>query len=811
MSRPHFPSTSSRGPPSPSPLFIPRQTNNQGQHLVKQPEDNDLSGKTLVSIGFHSSPSSEFSIHSSTDPSSDEPSPVLSGLGIHCNAVSPLKERPSAAHLPRVSKETLVQSPRQQHISNPSRRHKSKAPSLDELKDRPLPPLPLETRHSHSRSMGNGAQLLRPKGQETPYASYQRRVKHYALPAEPQQKHFNTIDRALERAKEEQRWVDLRPLAPVEGALREGRVRKISHGARVRSQIAIPESVDENAELQPLLHTESPVSEEAKKVEVSIVAEKTRPYYVDRKQSSLLGRAVQWLRPSWSRERLRSRSAPTLKKQFNSISESAEPATAPKKDAEKPFTPPEAPRAQPAQPCPTEPTARKPRPHRDSVTRMKRVLSALMDDRISLCLSNQSNAEDERALTQLLQRTQQQLLEGLRDMPRSRGKRNETPFLQSTTVSPIASAPSLPIHSRQRRSTHELDSKPLPRPRKGTPAPAKSSTSAHVSVMFCILQEVDNLVDLFSFALVNRAAYTALKSHELPLIKSTLWKMSPAAWELREMSEIRWDKAPYTGGQSLAATLYIRHCTMDLINHAQIKFLLYDHAHLILREDTLAAMRDGCSTRAIEIDEAIWRVWTFCHLFGNHKNRENDIMGQVRWLRGDCFVEGDEHDLPAVCATSPDPKDFNTVFFSPPRGFAAGNRGLLSETQLRDMIEIWTAMASLLDFLRDETVLARRFGVFDGLDVPVGDRRLEKQALRAWLNYILTLGPTAVLSLVPLGPRSPKESIFSRANSYGWTKWTPPLSSSLENGFFVGVVSELLSAMQTRERRNRNAQLQARI
>ncbi|KAK1147864.1 hypothetical protein N8T08_000378 [Aspergillus melleus] len=659
--------------------------------------------------------------------------------------------------------------------------------------------------------MGNGAQPPRLKGYESPYGSYQRRVKHYALPTEPQQKHFDAIDRALERAKQEQRWVDLRPLAPIEGALREGRVRKISHGARIRSQIAIPESVDKNPELQPLLRTESPVSGEEKKAEETNIAE-NKQTYVDRKQSGLFGRAVQWFRPSWSRERLRSRStAPVLKKQLNPIPESQETVAGSKHDAEKPVNPPEAPLPQPAQPPLTEVTARKPRLHRDSVTRMKRVLSALMDERMSLCLSNQSNAEDERALTQLLQRTQQQLLEGLRDMSRSRDKAPETPFLQSTTVSPIASVPSLPIHPSQRRSTHELDSKPLPRPRKSTSTPTKSSTSAHVTVMFRILQEVDNLVDLFSLALVNRAAYTALKSHELPLIKSTLWKMSPAAWELRELSEIRWDKAPYTGGQSLAATLYIRHCTMDLINHAQIKFLIYDHANFILREDTLAAMRDGRSPRAIEIDEAIWRVWTFCHLFGNHKNRENDFLGQVRWLRGDCFVEGDEHDLPVVCATSPDPKDFNTVFFSPPSGFAAGNRGPLSETQLRDMIEIWTAMASLLDFLRDETSLARRFGVFEGLDIPDGDKRLERQALRAWLNYILTLGPTAVLSLVPLGPRSPKESIFSRANSYGWTKWTPPVSNTLENGFFVGVVSELLSVMQTRERRNKNAQLQARV
>lgn len=679
-------------------------------------------------------------MHSPTDPSSDEPSPVLAGLGIHYNAVSPLKERPSVAHLARENKPALP-STHQEHALKSLLQHKSKAPILDELKDRPLPPLPLETSHGHCKSEGNRPLPPHPK-EPGSYGSYQRRAKHYALPTEPQQKHFNAIDRALERAKQEQRWVDLRPVARSEGAPRQGRVRRVRPTSRIRSQIAIPESVEEDIELQPLLQEQNPIPEDMKKEDVRITEKKDT--YTHRKQSSLLDRAVHWLRPSWSREKLRwPGSLPGLKKEQVAVRE--KPAVSPKPEEEN-TVPPKVSRLSPAQP-PTEPTARKPRLHRDSVTRMKRVLSALMDERISLCLSNQSNAEDEQALTHLLQRTQQQLLEGLRDMPRFRDKGSETPFVQSTAVSPIASVPSLPIHPPQRRSTHELDSKPLPRPRTGASTPTQSSTSAHIAVMLRILQEVDNLVDLFSLAVVNRAAYKAFKGHELPLIKSTLWKMSPAAWELRELSEVRWDKAPYTGGQSLAATLYIRHCTMDLINHAQIKFLLYDHTRFVLREDTLAAMRDGRSSRAVEIDEAIWRVWTFCHLFGNHKNRENDYEGQVRWLRGDCLVEDDERDLPALCATSPDPNDFNTVLFSPPKGFAAGNRGPLSETQLRDMIEIWTAMASLLDFLRDETGLARRFGVFEGLDIREGDRRLEKQAL----SMLLSLSPyTSAFDRAPM-------------------------------------------------------------
>jgi hypothetical protein len=241
-----------------------------------------------------------------------------------------------------------------------------------------------------------------------------------------------------------------------------------------------------------------------------------------------------------------------------------------------------------------------------------------------------------------------------------------------------------------------------------------------------VLQELDSLEDLFALAVVNRAAYLAFKSDELCLIKATLRKTSPPAWELRQVSEVHWDTEHLPGGLSLATTLYLRHYTRGLCHLTAMKFLLQDHCESHLRDETVAGLGDPYSARGDEIDAALWRIWTFCQLFGNQKEREQDLCGQVQWLRGQALST----DLPPVCHTTPDPMDFNTVLFVPPEGYAQGNAGGLSAKQLLDMLELWTAMAVLLDFLREETDRARRFGVFDRTDIAPGNLQQEKQVLR---------------------------------------------------------------------------------
>ncbi|KAL6238796.1 hypothetical protein BDW75DRAFT_251978 [Aspergillus navahoensis] len=370
------------------------------------------------------------------------------------------------------------------------------------------------------------------------------------------------------------------------------------------------------------------------------------------------------------------------------------------------------------------------------ITRMKRVLSVLMDERMSLYLNNLAAAAGDDSL---LRGAQVLIVDGFQ---------SARPQVQEST-----NTRSSANHSSLRhpiRSLYELDGVPL------TPREATPTSHLGISIFHRIMREVDNLPDLFSLALVNKASYLA--------------------------------------NQAFAANIYLRHYTWDLMHLAKLKFLLQDHCEPFLSRDMVVGLRDPYDHRAERVDAAIWRVWTFCHLFGNRKARENDFQGQSRWLRGQQITGALE--LPQVCRTSPDPADFNTVLFSPPEGFAKGNPATgLSRQQLLDMVDIWIAMGALLDFLRKQTRLARQHGVFDAAGTPPKTPKEEVHMLRAWLNFILTLGPAAVLELAPAGPNSDPAGAFSRAKANGWTQWAPPPPKAPGSNFLVGIVRSMLRMM----------------
>ncbi|KAL4946418.1 hypothetical protein BDV06DRAFT_208713 [Aspergillus oleicola] len=303
----------------------------------------------------------------------------------------------------------------------------------------------------------------------------------------------------------------------------------------------------------------------------------------------------------------------------------------------------------------------------------------------------------------------------------------------------------------------------------------------------------DDLSDLFSLALVNQETYTAFKLNELGFVKDTLRRNSPPAWELREIIEVPYNPQSQAGCQALAASLYIRHYTRDFCHLAAIKFLLESHCEPLLSQPVLDGLRNPLSPEAGEVDAAIWRVFTFCHLFGNRKEREEDIQGQRRWLQGAGMSV--DADLPPICQTMPEPADFNTVLFTPPSGFAQGNAGGLSRRQLLNMLDIWIAMGALLDFLRQETERARRYGLFDNAYPPIRLPKQEVRALRSWLDFIPTLGPAAVLELAPLGPRSDPDVAFARASSNGWTNWSPLSTNAPRSNFLIRAVRSVLREM----------------
>lgn len=259
------------------------------------------------------------------------------------------------------------------------------------------------------------------------------------------------------------------------------------------------------------------------------------------------------------------------------------------------------------------------------------------------------------------------------------------------------------------------------------------SADAAEKVLLLILQNLDNLPDLFATATVSRGFYRTFKRHELALTKSALRGMSPAAWELREMSP------PYPGLTSednssprldYTPTLYLQHYMRDMYTMIALKSMILIHCESFLRPDTITALAGGETERASQIDDAFWRVWTFCQIFGCGSHREEDITGQMDWLRGG--VQARHH--AKMNHQQPSERNRESVIFNPPSSFGKGNAGGLSAEDLYDMTEIWTCLGVLVRGFQGKRQEARDYGVFDKADITAGDVPAEDAVLGTLLR-----------------------------------------------------------------------------
>ena len=307
------------------------------------------------------------------------------------------------------------------------------------------------------------------------------------------------------------------------------------------------------------------------------------------------------------------------------------------------------------------------------------------------------------------------------------------------------------------------------------------SADAAERVLLRILDNIDNLQDLFSAATVSRGFYRTFKRHELSLMKNALFSMSAAAWELRESS------LPFPGEDSISSqpytpTTYLQDYMRDMYTMIALKSMILIHCESFLRADTVTALAGGESHRAAEIDDAFWRVWTFCKIFGHGTNREDDIVNQMDWLRG-----------------GPLEKEQQTAgsgtFFA---GFGRGNKAGLSADALYDMTEIWTCLGVLVRGLQTKRELAREAGIFDNAGIAAGDVEYENTILEEWTYHILTLAPPAVLDVT--GPSSPTATTFSLARSRGYTSWKPPAFGVSRSTFLKEAVSRVYEERMTARR-----------
>ncbi|CAG7917998.1 unnamed protein product [Penicillium olsonii] len=323
-------------------------------------------------------------------------------------------------------------------------------------------------------------------------------------------------------------------------------------------------------------------------------------------------------------------------------------------------------------------------------------------------------------------------------------------------------------------------------------------------LILSIMEKIDSLDDLFNFVLVNKRIYSAFKRRELPLIKNALFKMSPPAWELREMSppwEMEWQPLvdPDSRVPEYTPTLYLQRYAQDIFTLAKLKALILARCAPFLRRETVRGLAGVDNQRAEEVDDAFWRVWTFCRIFGSGKRRENDLAGQMDWLKGGCQAK--KYSDPVSTMTQP--FGINNVLFEPPEGFGRGNLSGLSQTQMYDMTEIWTCMGVLLQPMHGKCIEARKVGIFDNMDVPDNDAVREEIALE-WTSYILTLGLGAVMALSSVCQTDTTAAKFARAQSIGLTRWEVAETEASRSSFLKEAISR---AYEIQERDSSPAKL----
>jgi len=337
------------------------------------------------------------------------------------------------------------------------------------------------------------------------------------------------------------------------------------------------------------------------------------------------------------------------------------------------------------------------------------------------------------------------------------------------------------------------------------------SADAAERVLLRILESLENLQDLFAAAEVSRGFYRTFKRHELHLIKNALWCMSPAAWELREMS------VPFAelenGAVDYKPSMYLRHYSRDLYTMVKLKSMILDHCKSFLRVETISGLA-GETDRSPYIDDAFWRVWTFCRIFGCGKGREDDIVGQMDWLRGGILAKQQSSDTNTLALS--DGVAMNSVIFNPPAGFGRGNAGGLTAEELYDMTEIWTCLGVLVRGYQGKRDQAREYGIFDGANIADGDVEKENATIgmlyleypstfsansgtEEWMYRILTLAPATILEVA--APSTPTQHTFASARSQGLTSWNPPSQGASRSQFLKEAVSRVYEEKMALRRR----------
>jgi hypothetical protein len=300
-----------------------------------------------------------------------------------------------------------------------------------------------------------------------------------------------------------------------------------------------------------------------------------------------------------------------------------------------------------------------------------------------------------------------------------------------------------------------------------------------------ILSYSASFEDLKSLSMANKTTKKCFEGNKLQLLKSVLFNVSPPAWELRELSPFPFGNfmpTDFLEDTEITPSAYVSCVIHDRAVVRELTTIIANKCQSLVRPETISGLMTGNCTR---FEDAIYRIWSFCKMFGCDRGRENDLKGQIDWLKGGILAH--QKECAATMTFSPE-FEMDGILLNAPQHFAGGNGSGLSAEQLYDMLEIWRCLFALMQPYQGDTAKAHSCGIFRPIGEHVGNPAVQSRIIEEWIAYILSLGPSVVLELARFDDAS---AGFDFAHLNDWTDWTPPHSGMSRSRFFQEPVTQL--------------------
>ncbi|RMD41476.1 hypothetical protein DV735_g3668, partial [Chaetothyriales sp. CBS 134920] len=277
------------------------------------------------------------------------------------------------------------------------------------------------------------------------------------------------------------------------------------------------------------------------------------------------------------------------------------------------------------------------------------------------------------------------------------------------------------------------------------------SASAAENIIYRIMYHLTDVKDLQSTTLVSKGFMNTFKRNETTLVSHLMYQASKPAWELRRnILLLRRMKEFHLND-------YLR----DLQTMNGLKRLILDRCRSILSPKTITGLTGEDRTSEVEVENSLWRIWSFCVLFGE---QAHEPFAGLPWLNGRKAGKS---------------------------GFVGGNGDGLSPEELDSVMGTWMCLQRLLSRFHGRQDEAQKSGIFDNWSPALGWTK--EKHVQEWTAYLLSLGPETVLSVCS------GNGLFESAKGLGLTQWPLPPPGQTRANFLTSTISHIYQERARRE------------